>query len=103
MATVSPMRTSFVTKGSRRRFFYTEIYRSSPQARIEMIRSGVKAGDAKQMISGLRFDQQALLRALNLKTATVNRKAARGEALSPKESERVLGIASLIGQLQTIV
>ena len=82
---------------------YIDIYRSSPQARISMIRNGVKAGDAKQMISDLHFDQQALLGALNLKTATVNRKAARDEALSAEESERVLGIASLVGQLQAIV
>lgn len=87
----------------KRGLFYIEIYRSSPLARIKMIRSGVKAGDAKQMISDLHFDQQALLRALNLKTATVNRKAARDEALSMEEGERVLGIASLVGQLEAIV
>lgn len=104
MATVSPdRRTPAAAKGPKQGFLYTEIYRSSPQARIRMIRSGVKAGDAKQMISDLHFDQQALFGALNLKTATVNRKAARNEALSIEDSERVLGIASLVGQLQAIV
>lgn len=96
-------RTSVEAESSKGGLFYRDVYRSSPHARIEMIRSGVKAGDAKQMISDLHFDQQALLRALNLKTATVNRKAARNEALSAEESERVLGIASLVGQLQAIV
>lgn len=90
-------------KAVRGKDFYVRIFRSTPQARIAMIRSGVMAGDAKQMISDLHFDQQALLRALNLKIATVNRKAARGEALSSEESERVLGIARLVGQLQAIV
>ena len=85
------------------RIAYIEIFRSSPQDRIEMIRTGVKAGDAKQMITDLHFDQQALFGALNLKTATVNRKAARDEALTTEESERVLGIASLVGRLQAIV
>lgn len=104
MATISPVRrTTAKAKSARQGLFYIEIYRSSPQARIKMIRSGVKAGDAKQMISDLHFDQQVLLGALNLKTATVNRKAARDEALSIEESERVLGIASLVGQLQAIV
>ena len=104
MATALPARrTNSTAKGLNRGFLYSEIYRSSPQTRIKMIRGGVKAGDAKQMISDLHFDQQALLGALNLKTATVNRKAARGEALSIEESERVLGIASLVGQLETIV
>lgn len=101
MATLVPTPRS--PKRSTKGLVYMEIYRSSPQARIKMIRSGVKAGDAKQMISDLHFDQQALLGALNLKTATVNRKAARDEALSTEESERVLGIASLVGQLQAIV
>jgi putative toxin-antitoxin system antitoxin component (TIGR02293 family) len=104
MATVSPVRRAGVkAKRAQHGLFYIEIYRSSPQARITMIRNGVKAGDAKQMISDLHFDQQTLLGALNLKTATVNRKAARDEALSIEESERVLGIASLVGQLQAIV
>lgn len=104
MATISPVRrTVDKAKGLKHGLFYIEIYRSSPQARIKMIRSGVKAGDAKQMISDLHFDQQVLLGALNLKTATVNRKAARNEALSIEESERVLGIASLVGQLQAII
>lgn len=90
-------------KETERRLGYLHIFRSSPQARIKMIRAGVKAGDAKQLITDLHFDQQALLGALNLKTATVNRKAARDEALSSDESERVLGMASLVGQLQAIV
>jgi putative toxin-antitoxin system antitoxin component (TIGR02293 family) len=102
MATISPIRRAKATR-SKQGLFYIEIYRSSPQARIKMIRDGVKAGDAKQMISDLHFDQQTLLGALNLKTATVNRKAARDEALSIEESERVLGIAGLVGQLQAIV
>ena len=41
--------------------------------------------------------------ALNLSAATVNRKAARGQTLSSDESERVIGIARLIGQVQAIV
>lgn len=107
MTTASPARyitaRHTTTKGSRPGFFYKEIYQLSPQARIKMVRTGVKASDAKQMITDLHFDQQTLLGALNLKTATVNRKAARNEALSTEESERVLGIASLVGQLQAIV
>lgn len=104
MVAISPVRRSAAkAKGLRKGLFYLEIYRSSPLTRIKMIRIGVKAGDAKRIISDLHFDQQTLLGALNLKTATVNRKAARKEALSAEESERVLGIASLVGQLQAIV
>ena len=104
MVTIAPARRNVgKIKNREQGLSYSDIYRSSAQDRIKMIRIGVKAGDAKQMISDLHFDQQVLLGALNLKTATVNRKAARNEALSIEESERVLGIASLVGQLQTII
>lgn len=82
---------------------YIDIFRATPEDRIRMIRQGVPARKAKRMISDLHFDQQALFGALNLKTATVNRKAARNEALSADESERVIGIARLVGQLEAIV
>lgn len=41
--------------------------------------------------------------ALNLKTATVNRKAARNDALPIESTERLLGVMRLIGQLEAIV
>lgn len=82
---------------------YIDIFRATPEDRIRMIRLGVPATKAKRMISDLHFDQQAFFGALNLKTATVNRKAARNEALSTDESERVIGVARLVGQLEAIV
>jgi len=84
-------------------FHYVEIYRASPADRIGIIKAGVSASKAKRMITDLRFDQGVLLGALNLKTATVNRKAARNESLSPEESERVIGLAKLVGQIEAMV
>jgi putative toxin-antitoxin system antitoxin component (TIGR02293 family) len=84
-------------------FAYLEIYRAAPVERIRLIKAGVLASNAKRMISDLGFDQQVFLAALNLSTATVNRKAARGEPLTPEESERVVGVAKLVGQLQAMV
>lgn len=82
---------------------YLEIYRAAPAERISMIQKGVPAAEAKQMIADLRFDQQVLLPALKLSPATVNRKAARNEPLTPSDSERVLGVAKLVGQLQAMI
>jgi putative toxin-antitoxin system antitoxin component (TIGR02293 family) len=82
---------------------YVEIYRAAPVDRIRLIKDGVPAAKAKAMIADLQFDQQVLLAALHLSTATVNRKAARGEPLAPDESERVIGLARLVGQLQAMV
>lgn len=86
-----------------RPFPYLDIYRASPADRIRLIKAGVPAAKAKRMITDLHLDQQVLLGALNLKTATVNRKAARGETLSPEDSERVIGIAKLVGQLEAML
>lgn len=84
-------------------FPYVDIYRASPTDRIRIIKDGVPASKAKRMIAELHFDQGALLRALNLKTATVNRKAARDDVLSPEDGERVIGIAKLVGQLEAMI
>lgn len=86
-----------------RPFRYIDIFRASPADRIGIIKKGVSAAKAKRMITDLHFDQGALLGALNLKTATVNRKAARDESLSPEESERVIGIAKLVGQIEAML
>lgn len=82
---------------------YKEIYRASATDRIRIIKDGVPASKAKRMIADLHFDQRVLLGALNLKTATVNRKAARDEVLSPEDGERVIGIAKLVGQLEAML
>ncbi|WP_375454875.1 antitoxin Xre/MbcA/ParS toxin-binding domain-containing protein [uncultured Methylobacterium sp.] len=84
-------------------FRYVDIFHASPTERIKIIKSGVPASKAKRLITDLHFDQRVLLGALNLKTATVNRKAARNEALSPEDGERVIGIAKLVGQLEAML
>ena len=82
---------------------YVALYRSSPVELIKLIRSGVPASRVKRIVSDLRLDQKSALRALNLKTATINRKAMKNEPLSSGESERVIGMARLVGQLQSMV
>ena len=51
----------------------------------------------------LAIPQSAGLTALNLPPATVNRKFSKDELLAPDQSERVVGMARLIGQLQAMV
>jgi putative toxin-antitoxin system antitoxin component (TIGR02293 family) len=78
------------------------IYRASPLERIDMIKRGVLAADAKRLFA-LTLGQGAALQALNLSPATVNKKAKQGAALSPEESERVIGCARLVGQLEAMI
>jgi putative toxin-antitoxin system antitoxin component (TIGR02293 family) len=68
-----------------------------------MIRRGVPACEAKRMFVELRIGQGAGFKALNLSVATVNKKAKHGHRLSPEESERIVGFAKLVGQIETIM
>ncbi|PPQ28126.1 type II RES/Xre toxin-antitoxin system antitoxin [Rhodopila globiformis] len=82
---------------------YLGVYRASPLERIAMIKHGVPAAEAKRIIADLAIGQGAALKALNLSTATVNKKAKQAHTLSPAESERVIGIARLVGQLEAMI
>ncbi|MGC6331727.1 antitoxin Xre/MbcA/ParS toxin-binding domain-containing protein [Rhizorhabdus sp. FW153] len=84
-------------------FAYKALYRATPLDRIEMVKIGVSAVDAKRLIGSLAYDQAFWFEALNLKTATVNRKASANQALSPEDGERVIGLAKLIGQVEAMV
>lgn len=82
---------------------YLELYRAEPSDRIRIVKEGISAWVAKRLVVDLYVEQQILFPALNLSTATVNRKAARNEALASDEGERVVGVAKLVGQLEAIL
>lgn len=82
---------------------FLAIYRASPLDRIGIIKAGIPARDVKLLSQSLSVDQQVMLNALNLKTATVNRKVAQNETLSVEDGERVLGLAKLVGQLEAML
>lgn len=84
-------------------FPYIDLYRASPLERIQFIKAGVSATRVKHFIVELHLDQKLMFDALNLKTATVNKKAARDQPLSADESERVVGLAKLVGQLEAMI
>ena len=82
---------------------YITVYRATPLERIDMIRRGSRASEAKRLFAELPIGQGAGFKALNLSTATVNKKARHGETLSPEESERIVGFAKLVGQLEAMI
>ena len=94
---------TFRGKAAKRSFDYVRLWRAAPAERIEAIKAGVPAREVKRFVVELHLDQSVMFDALNLKTATVNRKAAKDQALSSEESERVLGLAKLVGQLEAMV
>jgi putative toxin-antitoxin system antitoxin component (TIGR02293 family) len=79
------------------------VYHLSPRERISMIRKGVLASVAKRLFDDLHIGQGVGSKALNLPTATMNKKAKKGDRLSSGESERVIGLAKLMGQLEAMI
>ena len=82
---------------------YLGVYQASPTERINLIKRGISAAEAKRVLSDLAMGQGRALKALNLSPATVNKKAHRDNTLSTAESERVLGVVKLVGQLEAMV
>jgi len=85
------------------RLSYLSVYRASPLERISMIKRGIPAAEAKRLFVELPIGQGVAFKALNLSTATVNKKAKQGDTLSREESERVVGFAKLVGQLEAMI
>lgn len=83
--------------------WYLDVFRATPQQRIEMIKAGVPARDAKWMLGRLGGSHARAFQALNVSQSTVNRRAQKDQVLSADISERILGFAKLVGQVQAMV
>jgi len=82
---------------------FTPLFDLSAPEQIAIIRDGISPDALKTMIQAMELSQEKVFAYLALSAATINRKIKREERLSPDESARVLGLASLIGQVQAMV
>lgn len=80
-----------------------QLYRVDPQVRIDVIRQGVPASLIGSLSSRMGMSKENLLSSLGLSRATISRKEKEATLLSKDESERVLGVATLIDMVQTMV
>ncbi len=71
--------------------------------RIEIVKTGVPAGVLTDIANDMAISRDQLYATIGLVRATVNRKLREQKLLSQDESERVMGIARLINQVDTIV
>jgi len=83
--------------------FFLNIYTAEPMQRVDTIKQGVNAGIVDWMAKEMAMPKDRLLPALGLSAATVNRRASADQPLSSEDSERVLGMARLVGQVQAMV
>ena len=82
---------------------FLAVYRMPLTERVALVHQGVKAQMFKGMVEAMQLSQDVLSRLLRIPVATVNRRAARDEALSVDESERVVNMVSLVGQVEAMV
>jgi putative toxin-antitoxin system antitoxin component (TIGR02293 family) len=81
---------------------FVKLYEAPVLKQVEWVKN-LGARDAKAILAQLRVPQGEVLGALQIPVATVNRKARTNALLSPAEGERVLGVARLLGQVQSMV
>ena len=80
-----------------------QLHSLDPQQRIAAIRTGIPASTVSSLAARMSMDKEQLLFSLGLSRTTICRKERDGALLWKNESERVLGIVSLIGLVQTMV
>lgn len=71
--------------------------------RIGMVKAGVPARLLVTLANDMQVPRERLYGWLGIARTTANRKVRDDEVLSQDESERALGITSLVGQVQRIV
>jgi putative toxin-antitoxin system antitoxin component (TIGR02293 family) len=76
---------------------------ASPLERIRIIKQRVPAVYVQTLTLSMKMSKETLYGALNLARATIDRKVQKKELLNQDESERVLAITRLVGQVESIV
>ena len=90
-----PARSSTLSLGA--------LYRLDAVERIELVKQGVPATVVDRLSKEMAVGKTKLYETLGLAPATVNRKLRDAQLLSQDDSERVLGITRLIGQVEEMV
>ncbi len=83
--------------------FAKTLYRASPAERVSLIRAGVPASRLPELVAAMHVSRECLLRILNLPGAATRQKARPGAMLSTEQSELVIGLMQLIGQVAFMV
>ena len=79
------------------------LYGFDTDARIALIRRGIPASTISRLSARMGMSKEFLLSSLGLSRATISRKEKDAGLLSKDESERVLGVETLIGLVQSMV
>ena len=78
-------------------------FEASPLERIRIIKDRVPARYVLTITVSMKISKEMLYGSLNLARATIDRKVLKKELLNQDESERILAVAKLVGQADSIV
>lgn len=100
-----------VTKGARKSspisnpldFSFSEVYRVEPIDRIRLIREGIPARYIKVISDSMGITKDTLFKFLNLPKSTIDKKSVANQVLPIEQGERLIGMAKLVGQVESIV
>lgn len=82
---------------------FVEAYQADPINRVRIIKQGIPAGFLELMATDMLISRSRLAHTLGIARSALGRKALKRKLLSPEEGSRVLGMASLIGQVHTMI
>ncbi len=82
---------------------YAGVYRFGRVDRIGMVKQGLPARLLTTLADDMQVPRERLYRWVGIARATANRKVKANQRLSQDESERALGMARLVGQVQQVV
>ena len=74
-----------------------------PTERVAIVKEGVPSHFVLVISRNMSIPKDRLYSTIGVARATMNRKVRDKKVLNPDESERVLGIARLVGQVESIV
>lgn len=75
----------------------------SPLERMRLVKQGLPARTVQDMSAAMGVSREQFMRAVGLARSTVERKIAGRRKLSAAESEKLVGLSRLIGQVATMV
>jgi putative toxin-antitoxin system antitoxin component (TIGR02293 family) len=79
------------------------LFRASKMERVRIVKKGVPARYTGVLAAGMHMSKEKFYSTVGLTRATVDRKVRINKRLSLDESERVIGIAQLLGQAQSML
>lgn len=78
-------------------------YQAAPMELVEIIRRGLSPDDLTSTSAAMHLPQERIFRMLKMPSSTIKRKLASQKRFSPEQSEHLLGLQKLIGQVEVMV